>query len=263
MLFILLLLGALSGCVENYVYHPKREIKFTPTDKELSYEWVNLISKDGVKISGWWVPASQPRGVVLFCHGNGGNISYLLDTAVIFNRLGLSSLIFDYRGYGRSEGHPSEQGTYLDAEAAWNYLVEIRKISPKDIIIFGRSLGGSIAAWLACEHRPGALVVESSFTSITDVARERFHWLPLMFVKNYRYETLHYLEEVNCPVLIIHSRNDEIVPFHHGQKLFEKAGEPKIFVEIEGSHNKGFLLCLPRYEASLDAFISKYSGVKE
>lgn len=257
------LVGGLWGCVENFIYHPKEQIKSTPADKNLSYEWVNLTSKGGVKIYGWWVPSTKPRGVVLFCHGNGGNISYLLDTAEIFHRLGLSSLLFDYRGYGKSEGHPSEDGTYQDAEAAWNYLVETRNIKSENIIIFGRSLGGPIAARLAGKHRPGLLIVESSFTSIADIAGERFPWLPLMLVKNYRYDTQHYLEMVHCPVLVVHSRTDEVIPFHHGRKLFETAGEPKVFVEIDGSHNIGFLLSLPHYEASLDAFITKYFELKK
>src|SRR5208283_535262 len=110
---------------------------------------------DGVKISGWWVPAEQARGTVLFCHGNGGNVSGCLDTLLIINRLGLNTLIFDYRGYGNSEGSPSEKGTYADAEAAWNYLVTERKVPPDRIIIWGRSLGGAIAAMTAAKHRAG------------------------------------------------------------------------------------------------------------
>jgi len=254
----MLLVVALGGCIGKFIYYPMEEIRFTPADQNLSYEWIELTSKDGTKISGWWIPASPQRGVVLFCHGNGGNISYLVDTAVIFHRLGLSSLFFDYRGYGKSEGSPSEEGTYLDAEAAWYYLVENRKIAPENIIIAGRSLGGPIAAWLACRHNPGLLILESTFTSLADLTRERFPWFPLIFVRNYRYDTLHYLEGVHCPVLVIHSRTDEVAPFHHGQKLFEAAGEPKMFVEIEGSHNVGFYRSLPHYEASLEAFISKY-----
>ncbi len=204
------------------------------------------------------MPASRDRGVVLFCHGNASNISHHLDSLLIFNRLGLSTFIFDYRGYGKSSGRPSEQGTYLDAEAAWDHLVKTRKIPPSDIIIIGRSLGGPIAAWLAQDHHPQMLVVESSFTSMLDIARYRVPCTPASVIKDYKYDTRGYLANVKCPVLVIHSRDDEVIPFHHGQQLYKAVKGPKEFVEISGSHGRGFLDSLARYESGLDAFISKY-----
>ena len=260
--FIFVSLCILSGCASWFIYHPDKEIKRTPPDEGLAYEPVDFETQDGVRLSGWWLPVCKHRGVVLFCHGNAGNISYRLDSLLIFNRLRLSTLIFDYRGYGKSRGKPSERGTYLDAKAAWNYLAETRKIPSQDIIIFGRSLGGSIAAWLAQDHAPRMLIVESCFTSLRDIARERFRWLPAGLLGDYQYDTRQYLQRAGCPVLIIHSRNDDLIPFRQGQALYEAAREPKEFVEISGSHNRGFMDSLEQYEAGLDRFISRYLVIK-
>jgi hypothetical protein len=252
-----------SGCLSQAVYHPSREIRGTPADLGLFYEWVALETGDGARLSAWWVPADSPRGVLLFCHGNAGNISDRLDSIRIFNRLGLSVFIFDYRGYGRSSGHPSEQGIYRDAEAAWNYLTQVRQKDPHEIVVFGRSLGGSIAAWVSQVYKPQVLILESTFSSLREAARDR---LPGIFVRLLvpdQYRTVQYLTMVHCPVLILHSREDEIIPFRHGEALYAAASEPKEFVEIHGSHNRGFLDSQPLYEAALDSFLSKYLGKKK
>lgn len=248
----------LSGCASRLVYHPDRDMRGAPADQGLPYESVDFETQDGMTLSGWWLPACKQRGVVLFCHGNAGNISHRLDSLLIFNKLGLSTFIFDYRGYGKSGGRPSERGTYLDAKAAWNHLVQTRKIPPEDIVIFGRSLGGSIAAWLAEDHHPRMLVVESSFTSLRDMVKDRFPWFPARLLRNYQYDTRQYLQKTRCPVLIIHSRDDEFIPLRHGQELYEVAKGPKEFLEISGSHNRGFIDSLTQYESALDTFISKY-----
>ncbi len=255
----------LSGCLSSFIYYPDRAMSGTPADRGLVYESVRLETRDGVRLAGWWLPAGNERGVVLFCHGNAGNISHRLDSLLVFNRLGLSTFIFDYRGYGASEGRPSEEGTYLDAEAAWDYLVRTRRVAPDHIIIFGRSLGGSIAAWLAQEHRPGILITEGGFASLRDIARDLYPWLPVGLIIRHQYDTRRYLEKVRCPVLIIHSRDDELIPFKHGQALCEAAREPKGFLEIRGSHNRGFMDSLARYEAGLGEFLGRYleaSGIK-
>jgi hypothetical protein len=192
---------------------------------------------------------------VLFFHGNAGNISHRLDSLSVFHRLGFNTLIFDYRGYGQSEGSPSEDGIYRDAEAALTYLREDRGIPLKTIVYFGRSLGGSVAAWLAARTSPGALIVESSFTSAPDMAAQLYPLLPARMLTRLRYNTLEYLTRVTCPVLIIHSAEDEIIPFQHGQRLFAAAPEPKRFLEIHGDHNMGFLNSGPRYEQGLQEFL--------
>jgi len=229
----------------------------------LPYESVSLETSDGRRLSAWWVPSESLRGILLFCHGNAGNISDRLGFIRFFNRLGLSVFIFDYRGYGKSSGSPSERGIYRDTEAAWNYLEQIRGIDPQKIVVFGRSLGGSIAAWISQTHRPGALILEASFSSLKEAARDR---LPRFFVNLFvpdQYPTIRYLTVVQCPVLIIHSRDDEIIPFYHGEALFAAARGPKELVAIRGSHNRGFLDSQPFYETAMDSFLSKVLGKKK
>jgi hypothetical protein len=252
-----------SGCLSQAVYHPSKEIRGTPADLGLFYEWVALETADGARLSAWWVPAGSPRGVLLFCHGNAGNISDRLDSIRIFNRLGLSVFIFDYRGYGKSSGHPSEQGTYRDAEAAWNYLIQVRQKDPREIVVFGRSLGGSIAAWVSQVYKPQALILESTFASLREAARDRMPGIFVRLLVPDQYRTLLYLTSVHCPLLILHSRGDEVIPFRHGEALYAAANEPKELVEIHGSHNQGFLESQPYYEAALDSFLSKYLGRKK
>ena len=240
------------------IYFPLAEIGATPQSINLPYESISFETDDGEKIHGWFIPADKAKGVLLFCHGNGGNISHRLDSIRIFNRLGLSVLIFDYRGYGQSTGKPTEKGTYLDAEAAWRYLVQNRGVAPAEIIIFGRSLGGSIAAHLAKDHTPGAIILESSFTSIRDMAKTLYPYLPVSFLLRFHYPTREYLQQVQCPVFIIHSRDDDLIPFRQGRQLFDVAREPKEFLELVGNHNQGFLISGERYKKGLDAFISRY-----
>ena len=245
---------------DRMVYFPTRGIAATPADIGLTYEPVWLETTDGVKLSGWFVPVEEARGVVLFLHGNAGNISHRLDSIDTFHRLGLSVFIFDYRGYGQSEGKTSEQGTYLDGQAAWRYLVEQRQILPNEIILFGRSLGGAVAAWLAQKYSPGAIILESTFTSVPDVAAKHYPFLPVRLLARLKYNTLARLPEINCPVLIVHSPDDEIIPYSHGQQLFEAAQEPKEFLKLSGGHNEGVFISGKQYETGLDAFITRYAG---
>jgi len=243
------------------IYYPQRDIITTPDQIGLSYEAVAFEAADGVRLSGWFVPAEgPPRGVILFCHGNAGNISHRLESIRLFHGLGLSTFIFDYRGYGQSEGKPTERGTYLDAEAAWRYLVQERQVAPTEIIVFGRSLGGAIAAWLAQDHTPGALIVESTFTSVPDMASHLYPFLPARLLSRFDYNAIDYVRKTHCPVLIVHSRDDEMIPFGHGRRLFEAADEPKAFLEITGTHNEGFVTSAERYQDGLDSFIARYAG---
>ncbi len=248
---------------ERLVYFPTRTWIATPGDFGLPYEEVWLETADRVKLSGWWVPLPQakdgasPRGVVLFFHGNGGNISHRLGSLELFHRLGLSTLIIDYRGYGRSEGSPGEQGTYLDAEAAWRYLVEERQIPANQIIVFGESLGGAVAAWLAQTHIPRGLILVSTFTSVPDMGAQVYPFLPVRLLARIRYNTLARLPEIHCPLLIVHSPDDEVVPFSHGQQLFAAANAPKEFLEMRGGHNEGLILSAAQYETGLSNFIAK------
>lgn len=239
---------------------PSREILATPDALDLAFERVTIVTGDGITIDGWFLPVRQARGVLLFFHGNAGNISHRLDSLKVFNDLGLSTLIFDYRGYGRSRGQPTEEGTYRDAEAVWRYITEERHTAPRDVVLFGRSLGAAIAAYLATVHTPGALIIESGFTSVPDLAAEVYPIFPVRRLARFRYDTERYLTSVSCPVLIVHSQDDEIIAFAHGRRLFAVANEPKQFLEIRGGHNDGFLVSAQTYRDGLDAFIKTHLG---
>ena len=239
---------------------PSRTISATPGDVGLAYETVHLHTEDGIRLHAWHVPAPSPRGTLLFFHGNAGNISHRLDSLLIFHRLGLDVLIFDYRGYGQSEGTPSEAGTRLDSRAAWRHLTETRGVKPGRIILFGRSLGAALAAWLASEVRPAGLILESAFTSVPDLAADLYWWLPARHMSKLQYAARDHLAKVACPVLVAHSPDDEIIPFRHGLELFAAAREPKRFLELKGDHNRGFLLSGEAYVAGLDAFLQSHLG---
>jgi fermentation-respiration switch protein FrsA (DUF1100 family) len=239
---------------------PTRELAATPQSIGLAYDDVTLRTEDGVRLHGWFVPAPTPRATLLFFHGNAGNISHRLDSLRIFHRLGLSVFIFDYRGYGRSDGSPSEAGTRNDARAAWRYITDTRAVPASEVVLFGRSLGAAIAAWLAGQYRPGALIVESTFTSVPDMASELYWWLPARHLARFQYATRDYLKATMCPVLVVHSPNDEIIPFHHAEALYAAAHEPKELLRLSGSHNEGFLLSGAAYTRGLDQFLATHVG---
>ena len=214
---------------------PGRQLVATPDRIGLEYEEVWLDTSDDVRVHGWFVPGDSTR-TLLYFHGNAGNISHRLHTIRQFHELGLSVFIIDYRGYGESRGRPSERGLYRDAEAAWDYLTTDRAIPAAEIVVFGRSLGGSLAAWLAAERSPHALVVDSSFTSVPDIGQDVYPWLPVRLLSRLQHPTREHVTKASCPVLVVHSRDDEIIPFHHGEALFRAANEPKSFLELRGGH---------------------------
>jgi len=225
----------------RFLYSPMREVFSTPAELKLDFEDVVFKTTDGFKLSGWYIPANNSKLTLLFCHGNGGNIAHRLDSINIFHNLGLNCFIFDYRGYGDSQGKPGEEGTYKDAMAAYNWLIEDKKTPAENIIIFGRSLGGSVAAQLAGKVEARSLVVESAFTSYIDIAKEYYPYMPVRWFARFGYRTIDYINNVHCPVMLIYSRNDEIVPYKFGLEIYEAANEPKEFIEIFGGHNDCFL----------------------
>jgi len=239
---------------------PSRELTATPLDIGLAYEDVELVAEDGVRLHGWWIPHPQPRAALLHLHGNAGNVSHRLKLIRIFHDLGLAVLIFDYRGYGRSQGKPTEEGTERDTLAAWRHLTEVRKMPPAQIVLHGQSLGAALAAWLAAREQPGALILESAFTSVPELAAELYPWLPARRLARFRYATREHLNTVRCPVLVIHSPEDEIIPYVHGRRLYDAAPRPKAFLTLRGDHNAGFLLSGRGYVDGLDAFLREHLG---
>jgi len=234
---------------------PGRTLTMTPTDVGMDYQDVFIETTDGVTLHGWFI-AGRSSQVLLFFHGNAGNISHRLDSIRQFQDLGLSVLIVDYRGYGQSEGRTTERGIYRDADAAWRYLIEDRGIVASDILIFGRSLGASVAARLAAQHQPLALIVESSFTSVPDIAQDLYPWLPARWLSRLSHATREYVRDVQCPILVVHSRDDEIIPFRHGEAIFASANEPRTLLAIRGTHNDAFLQDARDYIGGLRAFLT-------
>ena len=259
-LLLLFGLALLNGCMylqqSSMMFFPYATLDQTPAAWGLTYEDVFLDTDDGVRLHGWYIPRQGAKRTLLFFHGNAGNISHRGDSVEIFHRLGLNVFIFDYRGYGKSQGKPDEKGLYQDASAAWRYLNNEREFSQDDIILFGRSLGGAVAAKLAAEVQPGGLILESTFSSARDVANAVFPILSRMIFLRFDFNTTSHVRRVACPVLVLHSPNDEIIPFRLGEKVFQAANEPKSFVKMRGDHNSGFLTSQPDYERTLGAFVS-------
>jgi hypothetical protein len=261
-----LLLYLFQGSMVFLANLPGRALDATPTDAGLDYEDVNIDTADGERLHGWYVPAAPPgkgeaRGMLLFFHGNAGNISHRLESIAIFNRLGLDVLILDYRGYGRSTGKPTEAGTYRDAQAAWDYLLRERGVAPGRIVVFGRSLGGAIGAWLASQvpagETPAAVIIESSFSSGVDMARRLYPVFPARLLTRLKYPVADYAARLRCPVLVVHSRDDEIIPYAMGRAIYAAAAQPKTFLELRGDHNAGFWISREHYTAGLDTFLGE------
>lgn len=247
------------------VYYPEvgREVAVTPTSYGLGFEPAEIRTADGETLQAWWVPAENARGSVLLFHGNAGNISHRLDYLLMFHRLRYSTLIVDYRGYGKSTGRPSEEGTYRDAEAAWEYLRHSRSVRAQDLVVAGESLGCAIATWLAARMQPGAVMLFSPFASVNDLGAEIYWFLPVRLISRIRYDNIEHLKRIRAPVFVAHSRDDDIIPFSHGKRVFESAGEPKAFLEMRGGHNQGFIFARPEWVAHMAAFLDRHVTVKQ
>jgi len=246
----------------HLVFYPGmgREVLLSPQSYGLRYETVELRTADGETLQAWWVPAENARGVVLFFHGNAGNISHRLDYLQMFNRLRYTTFIVDYRGYGKSTGSPSEEGTYRDAEAAWEYLRHARLAQPRDVVIAGESLGGAVATWLAAKVQPRAVLLFSTFTSVNDLGAQVYWFLPVRLLSRIGYDNLENLKRIQAPVFIAHSPDDDVVPYSHGRTLFEAAQEPKAFLEMRGGHNDAFIFSRQEWVAQLAAFFDRHPG---
>lgn len=253
--FLLLLNGLMYLRQPDMVFYPLSAHDQTPRNWGLEYEDVFLDADDEVRLHGWFIPREGASKVVLFFHGNAGNISHRGESVKIFHRLGLNVFIIDYRGYGKSTGKPGEKGMYADAKAAWNYLNMERAIYEDDIIIFGRSLGGVVASQLASEVSAGKLIIESTFSSSRDMARRIFPVLSHVIFMRYCFSAVENIKQNQSPVLVAHSPDDDIIPFSLGEKIFQNANEPKRFLKMRGDHNSGFLSSQPEYEQELRTFI--------
>jgi len=259
LLAIVLMLAVINGWVylqqPSMIFFPLRSLSATPADWSLEYEEVSLQTADGVSLHGWYLPHSGSDRALLFFHGNAGNISHRGESLTIFHRLGFNILIFDYRGYGQSGGSPTEDGLHADAVAAWRFLREIKGFDAEEITLFGRSLGGAVATRLAAEAKPAALILESTFSSAKDVAAEVFPLMSKFTFLRFDFNTAARVKSVTSPVLVLHSPDDEIIPFSLGERIYRAANEPKAMLRLQGDHNRGFLQSQPGYERGINEFL--------
>jgi fermentation-respiration switch protein FrsA (DUF1100 family) len=257
-----LTLGIASGClnwfIESQVFFPDRTIEQTPDQAGLTFEDVWFTSSDGVELHGWLVPANPTSNLLMFCHGNAGNISHRLDNILRLNSLGISVFIFDYRGYGLSLGKITEKGFYLDTEAAGREARKWAKKHKAKLIIFGRSLGSIAAVHLAANGSCNGLILESTFTNMGAVARTLY---PLPFLERgfkHRLNALDKIDRVNAPILFFHGDRDKIIPIQLGRELYNAAPQPKEFVVIPGAgHNDTYWVGGKAYFSKIEAFVSK------
>jgi len=257
--FALGLVLPLNGCAmdKGFIYFPEKRVISTPADVGLLYEDLHLITVDGIKINVWFVPFPGSRRTLLWFHGNAGNMGNRVDLLRLLHRnLKSNILIVDYRGYGFSGGEISEEGTRADARAAYDYLLGREDINPRQIILFGRSLGAAVAIDLAVDLEYGALILEAAFTSIQAMAKETFPLLPAGMLLKARYDSLSKIKSVHLPLLILHGNQDKVVPFEQGQVLFEEANEPKTFYTIRGAgHNDSYVVGGNAYFEAIRGFV--------
>jgi uncharacterized protein len=256
-LAVLAYLGLFAiGCVfqRPMIFPATQQVERTPGHFNWDYE-ERILSVEGKETLLWHIPLKNARGTALFSHGNGGNIGDRLESIGLLRSFGFSVVCYDYGGYGISTGKPSEKRCYADIRAVWEWMTETQGVPPEEILLFGRSLGGAVTADLAEEVQPGAIILESTFRSTIAVAKDIYPLLPAQWFLIHRFKTEDKIGSFRAPVLIVHSPEDDIIAYHHGTTLFEKAAEPKAFLEIHGSHNEGFALSKDIYRAGWEAFL--------
>ncbi len=242
------------------VFLPSTYVDFFPSDVGLEYEDIFFETKDGVSLNGWFLKAAEWSGRVptlIFLHGNAGNISNRMDRLTVLHHIGVNVFIIDYRGYGLSQGEPSEEGMYQDAQAAFDYLKTRKDIRQDKIIGYGVSLGGAAAVDLATQRPVNGLILESAFTSAREMAKRILPIAPGFMVKT-RMDSLSKIKRVIVPKLLIHSPSDEMIPYKMALKLYEAAPVPKELLKISGSHNEGYSEANEIFEGGIRAFLKKY-----
>jgi len=240
----------------NTVFLPTRPVTATPKNAGLAYEDVYFTTEDGLRLNGWLILAPGAKRNLLYCHGNAYNISDRVGKIKSFHELGFNVFIFDYRGYGVSEGVPTEPGVYKDAAAAFKWLSSRPDIGKLPIVIYGASLGGAVAVDLAARHDPAALVLDSTFAAAKDLAAYYYPFVP-SFLVSVDFNSLRKLKSVKAPKLFIHSRNDQMVPYSQAEKLYAAASDPKELLVVEGSHNDNFFQSEGKIRAGLTKFLKE------
>jgi len=261
-LLIIALVIAYAKYIETRgIYFPQKAIEVYPSDAGVEFEEVNLKTQDGVLINGWFIPQDKARYTLLFLHGNAGNISYRLEKINLLQSCGANVFIIDYRGFGKSQGRPSEKGFYLDARAAYDYLLSGRNILPGQIILYGESMGTAVSVDLASREKVGGVILEGAFSCGRDMARIIYPFMP-PFVFSDSFNSLKKIKNVRAPKLFLHSKDDEIVPFLLAQKLYNASFEPKKFQELKGNHNNLFIESGGEYVDAVSSFVAKLDNYK-
>ncbi|HBG61444.1 MAG: hypothetical protein A2Y03_01380 [Omnitrophica WOR_2 bacterium GWF2_38_59] len=238
------------------LFYPIKDVLVTPTSIGLSYENIYFKTRTGLVLNGWLVEGvPQSKAVMLFFHGNAGNIGDRLTKLKYFSQMGVNVFIIDYRGYGKSEGSPSEEGLYEDAAAAFDYIVSRKELDPEKIISYGVSLGGAVAVDLAANRKVCGLIVDSSFSNAKDMAKKILPFIPGFIIKT-KLDSLAKIKGIKYPKLFLHSPQDEVVPFVLGRKLYKAASEPKEFVELSGGHNDNHIEDEAKYKEKINLFIN-------
>jgi fermentation-respiration switch protein FrsA (DUF1100 family) len=262
-IFILAVIIFYKQLENSIIFYPDKALDDRPSNWDLSYKDIQFLTPDGQKLHGWFFPVSGKSPVLLFCHGNAGNISHRIENIKFLVKRDISVFIFDYRGYGQSSGRPSEKGIYIDGIAAYDYLTEIEKISPDRIVIFGRSIGGAVAIEVALQRKVRCLIIESTFTSTKDMAKTIFPFFIFSPFLPHHYNNILKIAGVTIPKLIIHGEDDNIVPFSMGNKLFAQATEPKLFLPIHGAgHNDTYVVGGEDYFEAIVNFILSSTSVR-
>ena len=237
------------------IFYPERTLGATPKDLGLPFEDVTITTQDHVKLHGWLIKAPSARSTLIFFHGNAGNIGGRLGKIDFFHQIGLSVLIIDYRGYGKSEGHPTEQGIYDDATAAYDYLLQRDDMKGQNIISYGASLGGAVAIDLAIKRDVSCVIVDSTFSSAVDMAKRIYPFIPSFLIKS-KMNSIDKVKDISAPILFIHSIEDQTVPFALGKKLYDAAPGKKEFIEITGSHTDGHIYDEEKIRNRIKAFLN-------
>jgi uncharacterized protein len=247
LLFLLLVSGLLYAALvlgENrFIYFPDRTLTATPAESGIDYKDVQFETEDGVRLHGWWVPGRTGGDTLLWFHGNAGNLSDRVGLLeLLHDELGVGVFMFDYRGYGDSEGRPTEAGLYADARAALDSAVAEAEARPEELVLFGQSLGAAVAVELANVRRVRGVVLEAAFTSIPEMARHHYGFLPVWPLLRTDFDSETRIAQIDAPLLVFHGQNDDIVPIDMGRRVFAEAREPKEFNEVAGAgHNDVYL----------------------
>jgi len=257
--FYLIVLILLKVFEPRLIYFPgQRALTQPPAQLGLPVERIEIPTEDSLTLVSWAIPAADSTGLwLLICHGNAGNLSDF-DRPLHYaglRALGLSLLAFDYRGYGESEGTPSEEGLYRDALAAYRYLRDTRGVPADRIVVFGHSLGSAVAVHLASRVPAAGLILEGAFTSAVDRGQEIYPYIPVRWLAGSRFGSLNRIAGVETPKLFLHATADEVIPLAHGRRLYEAAPEPKTLVELQGGHGDAFDADSGRYFGSIGNFL--------